>query len=522
MVERHPGLLTAVRRATVAALLLAVLPAGQALAAPGSGKQSPQSPAPGTAARGAPKSAADPKVQRKAQELLRRLDQLYAAMESLSQELVQAGDSERQLRKEQADLQVRRRVVEQQLVTSQQRLDLLRQSPRQQDGVDVTTQSGQQQDEIDVTTQSVQQVRHQKSDLDRVGVRVAFHLVRQHLRSSGVQAQRKQLDQLTKRLQATLKGLDGPLKGALEAQQQRDEAQRRAAYDNWAASLGGPYQPAWMQSGRAAAIAVAFAMRQLGKPYQWGAEGPAAFDCSGLTSAAYLAAGVVIPRVAADQFYAGANVGVADLLPGDLVFYANDPANPATIHHVGMYIGNGLMVHAPHTGDVVRIASIWRSGYAGAVRVIPGAVKRGASPPTTAPVPVPTPPMSTFPPPTTSRPPSTTKPDAPPTTGRPPSTTGTAASPTTAPATTSGGTTTSSGTTSSGTTSSGTTTSTEPPTTAAPTTDPPTTAAPTTAAPTTDPPTTAAPTTDPPTTAGSTAADPSTTTTTEPPTSTSG
>jgi cell wall-associated NlpC family hydrolase len=516
MVERHPGLLTAVRRATVAALLLAVLPAGQALAAPGSGKQSPQSPAPATAARAAPKSAADPKVQRKAQDLLRRLDQLYAAMESLSQELVKAHDFERQLRKEQADLQARRRAVEQQLVTSQQRLDLLRQSPRQ-DEIDVTTQSVQQQDEIDVTTQSVQQVRHQKSDLDRVGARVAFHIVRQHLRSSGVQAQRNQLDQLTKRLQATLKGLDGPLKGALAAQQQRDEAQRRAAYDNWAASLGGPYQPAWMQSGRAAAIAVAFAMRQLGKPYQWGAEGPAAFDCSGLTSAAYLAAGVVIPRVAADQFYAGAHVGVADLLPGDLVFYAFDAANPATIHHVGMYIGNGLMVHAPHTGDVVRIASIWRSGYAGAVRVIPGAIKRGASPPATAPVPVPTPPMSTFPPPTTSRPPSTTKPSAPPTTSRPSSTTGTGASPTTAspttaPATTSGGT-----TTSSGTTSSGTTTSTEPPTTAAPTTEPPTTAAPTT-----EPPTTAAPTTDPPTTAGSTAADPSTTTTTEPPTSTSG
>lgn len=499
MVERHPRFLTAVRRATVAALLLTLLPAGQALAAPGSGKQSP---APGKSAQGAPKSAADPKVQRQAQALLRRLDQQYAAMERLSQELVKADDSERQLLEQQADLRARRRAVEQQLATSEQRLDQLRQSP--------------QQDEIDVTTQSVQQVRQQKSDLDRVRARVALHLVRQHLRSSGVQAQRKQLDQLTKQLQATLKALKGPLKGAIDAQQRQDEARRRAAYSNWAASLGGPYQPAWMQSGRAAAVAVAYAMRQLGKPYQWGAEGPDRFDCSGLTSAAYLAAGVVIPRVAADQFYAGAHVGVADLLPGDLVFYANNPANPATIHHVGMYIGNGLMVHAPHTGDVVRIASIWRSGYAGAVRAVPGAVKRGASAPTTAPVPVPTPPMSTFPPPTTSRPPSTTKPAAPPTTSRPPSTTKPGAPSTTAPTTTSGGTTTSSGTTSSGTTS-----STEPPTTAAPTTEPPTTAAPTTEPPTTEPPTTAAPTTDPPTTAASTAADQSTTTT-QPPSSTSG
>ncbi|MDQ1521086.1 MAG: hypothetical protein QOI55_2159 [Actinomycetota bacterium] len=137
---------------------------------------------------------------------------------------------------------------------------------------------------------------------------------------------------------------------------------------------------AWMQPGGAAAIAVSYAMDQLGKPYRYAANGPDMFDCSGLTRAAYLAAGIVIPRVAANQFSAGTQVAVADLLPGDLVFFADNPADPATIHHVGLYIGGGLMVHAPHTGDVVRITSIDRDSYAGAVRVVPDG-PLGAFPP---------------------------------------------------------------------------------------------------------------------------------------------
>jgi cell wall-associated NlpC family hydrolase len=59
------------------------------------------------------------------------------------------------------------------------------------------------------------------------------------------------------------------------------------------------------------------------------------------------------------------------LLPGDLVFFATNTSDPGTIHHVGMYVGKGLMVHAPHTGDVVRVASVWRDDYAGAVRPAP-------------------------------------------------------------------------------------------------------------------------------------------------------
>jgi hypothetical protein len=230
----------------------------------------------------------------------------------------------------------------------------------------------------------------------------------------------------------------------------------------------------WLQAGPVARAAVRWALAQLGDPYQWGATGPDRFDCSGLTSSAYRAAGVTIPRVSRAQWGAGPHVAVANLLPGDLVFYGDNPSNPATIHHVGMYIGNGLMVHAPHTGDVVRVASIWRESYVGAIRIVPGVVTPGvpAPPLTAAPATSSTPPT---PPPMTTAPPTTATPSSP--TTRPPTTTNRPGSPTTT--TRVGG---------------QPTTTTAAPTTAAPTTTaPPTTAPPTTAA--AEPTTTEAPTT---------------------------
>jgi cell wall-associated NlpC family hydrolase len=120
----------------------------------------------------------------------------------------------------------------------------------------------------------------------------------------------------------------------------------------------------------AAGRAVAFARGQLGKPYRWGAEGPGSFDCSGLTWAAWQAAGLDWPRMtAADQWHTfqDRQVSRGALRPGDLVFYA-DNADWRSIHHVGLYGGQGLMIEAPYTGALVRMASIDRAGYFGAVR----------------------------------------------------------------------------------------------------------------------------------------------------------
>lgn len=121
-------------------------------------------------------------------------------------------------------------------------------------------------------------------------------------------------------------------------------------------------------AGDAAAKAVAFARAQLGVPYVWGGDGSqltelpdgrtrvtGGFDCSGLTRAAYAAAGVEMPRTARAQFAAGPQIPAGQPLePGDLTFYGS---SAATIHHVGIYIGGGKIIHAPDVGDVVRVAS---------------------------------------------------------------------------------------------------------------------------------------------------------------------
>jgi cell wall-associated NlpC family hydrolase len=119
-----------------------------------------------------------------------------------------------------------------------------------------------------------------------------------------------------------------------------------------------------------AAAALDFAKAQLGKPYVWGATGPGSYDCSGLTGSAYRAAGISLPRTSREQWYAGTHVSLGELQPGDLLFWAYDTANPATIHHVALYAGNGLMIAAPHSGDVVKVQGVYLEGFVGAVRPV--------------------------------------------------------------------------------------------------------------------------------------------------------
>jgi cell wall-associated NlpC family hydrolase/outer membrane murein-binding lipoprotein Lpp len=153
---------------------------------------------------------------------------------------------------------------------------------------------------------------------------------------------------------------------AAERAAQRRAARARAAAAARGISWGGA--AAARSPTGAARQAVAFAMAQLGKPYVWGAAGPSAYDCSGLTLAAYRSAGIYLPRVSRAQWYAGPHVSLGELAPGDLVFFAYDVRAPSTIHHVGVYIGGGAMVEAPYTGARVRTASIGRRDYIGAVR----------------------------------------------------------------------------------------------------------------------------------------------------------
>ncbi|WP_155369881.1 C40 family peptidase [Catellatospora vulcania] len=100
-----------------------------------------------------------------------------------------------------------------------------------------------------------------------------------------------------------------------------------------------------------AGVAVAFAYKQLGKPYVWAADGPGGYDCSGLTLAAWRAAGVSLYHQAATQWRETTHISRSQLLPGDLVFYSG-------LGHVAIYVGSGKVIHAPTTGEVVKIASV--------------------------------------------------------------------------------------------------------------------------------------------------------------------
>ncbi|HVL83242.1 MAG TPA: C40 family peptidase [Pseudonocardia sp.] len=107
-----------------------------------------------------------------------------------------------------------------------------------------------------------------------------------------------------------------------------------------------------------ARTAISFALGEVGKPYLWGGTGPDRYDCSGLMLRAFQAAGINLPRVSRQQFYAGGHVPIEQAQAGDLLFYATDPSDPATIHHVAMYMGDGQMVEAPYTGEFVRVRPV--------------------------------------------------------------------------------------------------------------------------------------------------------------------
>ena len=173
----------------------------------------------------------------------------------------------------------------------------------------------------------------------------------------------EQVRALVDRQRQLVKNADDAVARALEAIERREQAQAeaQAQVTTWTGPVpSGPTS----YSGPA----VAAALGVLGSPYVWGDEGPTTFDCSGLVQWSYLQAGLVLPRLASDQYRASTPVPYDQMQPGDLIVYAYDVDDESTIHHIAMYIGNGQMVHAPRTGDVVKVVPVYTEGIYGTVR----------------------------------------------------------------------------------------------------------------------------------------------------------
>lgn len=157
----------------------------------------------------------------------------------------------------------------------------------------------------------------------------------------------------------------------LVAQQQAAQAAAQAAQASGTLNTA-PVPPISLPIGTPAAVVTAIesARTKVGDPYVYAATGPNAFDCSGLTQWAYNQAGIHLPRTAAEQWFSGSHPTLAQLRPGDLLFYATDLSVEASIHHVTMYIGDGYMIEAPHTGAFVHITPVYLDGYYGASRPV--------------------------------------------------------------------------------------------------------------------------------------------------------
>lgn len=153
-----------------------------------------------------------------------------------------------------------------------------------------------------------------------------------------------------------LRGLESQI-AALQAAEERSRTTRARSFMS---TRSGKKFPPPTNAPRSQVVEIA--KRYLGAPYRWGAAGPNSFDCSGFTMFVYKQVGVSLPHSSRAQINVGQRVSKSDLKPGDLVFFGSP------IHHVGIYVGGGMYIHAPHTGDVVKISPLNRGDFSGACR----------------------------------------------------------------------------------------------------------------------------------------------------------
>ena len=186
----------------------------------------------------------------------------------------------------------------------------------------------------------------QLSTLDQLAARQSEGLEELERLTAKLDKDKEKLDELLSE-QREVESELSEQKAQIQAEIDKLQDMRRKAYGDLAAARGEKpsYIPPYVPGP--AGKAVRYAMKQIGKPYVFAADGPDSFDCSGLTLASWREAGVYLPHSAKQQYYNTRRISRSELSPGDLVFYYSD------IHHVGIYVGDGWLVHAPEPGRTV-------------------------------------------------------------------------------------------------------------------------------------------------------------------------
>jgi cell wall-associated NlpC family hydrolase len=193
---------------------------------------------------------------------------------------------------------------------------------------------------------------------DEAGMRLST-LQREQLAAERAQTTAKEEIATANRLQSQINGKVKAIHAKLAILNSSAMSQAMAVFDK----TGNYPNIVLPEATNVGTTALRAALTQRGKPYVWGAAGPDSYDCSGLVLWAFAQEGISLPHYTGDQWNAGMHVSRADLEPGDLVFFFAD------ISHVGIYLGNGLMVDAPSTGQVVQVQAVFWNAYVGAVRI---------------------------------------------------------------------------------------------------------------------------------------------------------
>lgn len=209
--------------------------------------------------------------------------------------------------------------------------------------------------------------RAKKAQLERFKAELARTLATQEREVARLKANKKKVEALVAEREKKLRSINAEILELIR----REELARREALARAARTYVPPAATPRVYVSRGStrsshSSVVSIALSLLGRPYRWGASGPYAFDCSGLTMYVYAQIGISLPHSSSAQYGCGDRVSYDELQPGDLVFFARSGGR---ISHVGIYIGNGMFVHAPQTGDVVKVSSLAdHGGFVGGCR----------------------------------------------------------------------------------------------------------------------------------------------------------